>query len=512
MVYEDYMVEEDLNIEKSMRDIRLPAARSGLSDISAMRAAQTSMFRSPTGMSVENMLRLTSDMNAKSREIRKEYSEERKAIAGRNALSSLANNLEGIEDEMARAQAIRDWSKENPVASQYDTVKNFLQNETQQRASVLDAATQQSALADKIFEEKRRNNREQQIMLADEANLKNAYMVGDTWSANTAQSFGRAASKFNNIEDKKNLHRILVNSDGDPELMSATSMLASALVEAGSADMTNEVYARKIQNITSYETPQGMRNVSEYLRMPVEVMLENENGEMVLQKFSPTNVPNTPEGRDALGKHYQMVARSAPKGQADAYRLNLEEWRKSIEANKVLENSVRQNVGVLADLLDAAKAGDSKARNNFRALASTIFFDTEAARATVKEERAKQKVANEAEKEDLEIQEMRLQIRNTASLMRSRATNERIQKDKLKLFIEKHEMYKAYQPVRFAKQFYEAQLRETGGKYNSEEFDKLLQNVQIVLSQINSEDSQNTNNQEDSFNIQPGSTNVFGNQ
>jgi hypothetical protein len=512
MVYEDYMVEEDLNIEQSMRDIRLPAASSGMSDISAMRAAQTSMFSSPTGMSVENMLRLTSDMNTRSRQIRKEYSEERKMIAGRNALSSLTSSLDGIEGELARAQAIRDWSQQNPVASQYDTVKNFLQNETQQRASVVDAATQQSILADKIFEEKQRNSKEQQKIIADDTLLRNAFIEQGKWNANVAQAIGTAAANYEDPDAKVNLHRIMVGSEGDQELMAVTAMVASGLLEAGSSDMTNQVYGRKMENITSYPTPQGMQNVSQYLQATVEVMVENENGEMVLQEFSPTNVPNTKEGREALGKHYEMVKRSAPKGQADAYRANLEDWRKSIEANKELNNSVRQNVDVLADLLDKAKAGDTKARNDYRALAQSIYFDTAAARSKVKEERAKMKASIEAEKEDLEIQEMRLAMLNTKSLMQARGFNEKIQTQRLKLLIEKNEMYKAYQPIRFTERFYQAHLRETGGSYDSKEFDKLLKNVEIVFSQITSEDSQNTNNQEDSFNIQPGSTNVFGNQ
>jgi len=250
MVYEDYMVEEDLNIEKSMRDIRLPAARSGLSDISAMRAAQTSMFSSPTGMSVENMLRLNYDMNTKSREIRKAYSEERKAIAGRNALSSLTSSVNGIEDETARAQAIRDWSKENAMASQYEPVRKFLENEGLQRASVLDAAQKDNLLADQLFERDIKIKKQEQEVQRIEAATRTAYEQQGVWDINLANKFGEAAANFS-TDVQKNLQLIMTGAEGDPQLMASASVLAENLQAATQANLSNSVYKRKMERIPS---------------------------------------------------------------------------------------------------------------------------------------------------------------------------------------------------------------------------------------------------------------------
>jgi hypothetical protein len=512
MVYEDYMVEEDLNIEKSMRDIRLPAARSGLSDISAMRAAQTSMFSSPTGMSVENMLRLTSDMNARSRAIRKEYSEERKAIAGRNALSSLARSVEGIDDEIARAQAIRDWSIENPVASQYEPVKQFLQNETTQRASVLDAAIKDNLVADQIFERETKNKKQEQMQLAQDNLLKEEYYKEGRWNSKVANILGEAVADLD-YEVQMNVQRIMTGSEGNPQLMSAVSILAENLQAATQANLTDDVYKRKMERITPFPTATGeRRSVVSYLQMPIEVEVENEDGQLVKQKFSPTNVPNTPAGREALGKHFEMVVKNSPRGQADAYRATLDEWRKSNEAHRQLRNSVSDNAGKLADLLAKAKAGDTAAIDEFRALTNVIGFQTALTRKVVNEEKLKTKAFIEAEKEDIELAKMRQAITNTQSLMNARSLSQKINLQKLKILVEKHQELKTLAPERAARSFYRIHLQETNGAFDPKEYKDVVDSFKTLYTEMSQENiDEDSSDFPEQDNIPEGATSVFGN-
>ena len=511
MVYEDYMVEEDLNIEKSMRDIRLPAARSGLSDISAMRAAQTSMFSSPTGMSVENMLRLNYDMNTKSREIRKAYSEERKAIAGRNALSSLTSSVNGIEDETARAQAIRDWSKENAMASQYEPVRKFLENEGLQRASVLDAAQKDNLLADQLFERDIKIKKQEQEVQRIEAATRTAYEQQGVWDINLANKFGEAAANFS-TDVQKNLQLIMTGAEGDPQLMASASVLAENLQAATQANLSNSVYQQKMERIKSFPTATGVRSAVSYLQMPVEVEVENEDGQLVKQAFSPTNVPNTPAGREALGKHFEMVVANSPPGVADAYRATLEEWRKSNEAHRQLRNSVRDNVGKLADLLAKAKAGDTAAKDEAKALINVIRFQNAATRKTVDEEKFKIKAAIETEKENIELDKMRLAVRNTQSLMQARTLSQKINMQRLKIMIDKHQELKKLAPERAARGFYRIHLQDTGEAFDPKDYKNVVDSFKILYADMSQEDiDEDSSDFPEQDNIPEGATSVFGN-
>jgi len=511
MVYEDYMVEEDLNIEKSMRDIRLPAARSGLSDISAMRAAQTSMFSSPTGMSVENMLRLTSEMNAKSREIRKEYSDERKAIAGRNALYSLTSSVGDIKDEVARQQAIRDWSKENAMASQYEPVRKFLENEGLQRASVLDAAQKDNLLADQLFERDIKIKKQEQEVQRIEAATRAAYANEGVWNQTVADTYGQAAANFD-PDDQKNFQLVMAYAEGDPELMALVAVFGDNLRAATQANLTNSVYQQKMERIKSFPTATGVRSAVSYLQMPVEVEVENEDGQLVKQAFSPTNVPNTPAGREALGKHFEMVVANSPQGVADAYRATLEEWRKSNEAHRQLRNSVRDNVGKLADLLAKAKAGDTAAKDEAKALINVIRFQNAATRKTVDEEKFKIKAAIETEKENIELDKMRQAVRNTQSLMQARTLSQKIQKQRLEIMIDKHKYIKDLAPERAARRFYQIHLQETGGEFDPEEYKDVVDSFKNLIGDMSQEnideDSRNFSEQD---NIPEGATRVWNN-
>jgi hypothetical protein len=415
MAYEDYMVEEDMSLERSLRDTRMASAE-GTNPVIARRAAGVFSGIPVGGFKVQEMLGKAAQLNAMSRDIRREEATEREQIAGREALSSLEAALKedpGITG-VDRAKKIQTWAQSNPGALQYGNVQSFLKTENDVSKMTLSASQDASEQKTLEFKERYRPLYEANEIAKVEADTEKFRSMRQIESIQDAASRSKimdeGAQRIGMLglpkEQSDAAFSLMRRWSGDPEKSNLLYGLISAAGAAGQFSSAQTTFNKEMNNIGPMATAA--------MNMRVRVPVKDENGQVVMQEFSPVDVPDTEEGRAALDLFNQTIKRDMKNDVVFGnYNKLLTDWRQ----NKKYEQESRDSISsVLADasgLIARAQAGDAVAEEQ---LADRLYrhnYDARMFNAQAENLAVTQKAHAEAAKEYYEIEGKKVGIQKS---------------------------------------------------------------------------------------------------
>ena len=437
MAYEQYMVEEDLDIERSLRDTRLGPQLEGVSDISANRAAGVFGGIPTGGLQVQEMLAKAAKLNEVSRGIRKDHSVERNAIAGNQMLNDLTGTLEATEGMtgVGRAEAIQKFMQENPQATQYKSVRDFMVSEkmtSEMPLRVMEIESREAAARVRqenqdLINETQANAYESALKASQDALLDNS-----TKDAQIKASKLKFAGQHLGMmdlppESKSAAFSIFREFENDPEQQDLINALGDSITSHKVFSDAESSWRTELSSIST----SSRRALNKPISIPKLDEEGNpqldESGEPVFDQVSVLDLDlSTPEGNKAY-KSFMTQVQKDMGGESGAATLEyskfnevLQEAMQSKSYAKETQDSFAEIAGKIAGYKKRIKEGDPAAKEEMMDAIYEHNFIVDGISSKASQVITAQLARQQRIKDDIEMRKDQAGIDNVLSLIESR--------------------------------------------------------------------------------------------